>query len=76
MDSNCYIRVKPYRDQIDLFERSGEVVTDLTGLWDIIDDVYNQNAQKIDRSCTPCRVGFLKFIISELKRYEKDNNIT
>ena len=73
MTSEFYNKLQPFMDQIELFERSREVVTDLSGLWDITDKEYGV---KIDRNCNECRTGFLGLIISEIKDYEKNNPIT
>ena len=73
MTKEQYDKCKPYWGIVDLFARTGEYIGGADGLFDIIEQEFHSG--KIDRSCNECRAGFLRFIASELKRYEKDNNL-
>jgi hypothetical protein len=65
-----YNRCTPYTDIVRIFATQGEYIGGADGLFDIIEQEFNSG--KIDRSCNECRAGFLKFIYSEMQRYEKE----
>jgi len=68
MTAEQYEMCKPYAPIAALFFRSGEYVGGADGLFNIIEREFNSG--QIDRSCNDCRAGFLRFIHTEIARYE------
>ena len=73
MTTECYIKIQPYRAIIDLFEKTGEYIGGADYLFDNSKELIGGD---IDKSCNDCKVGYFRFLISEIKNYEKNNGST
>ena len=72
MTHKQYTDIQPYRSIIDLFERTGEYVGGGDYLFDKSEELFGG---AIDKGCNDCKVGYFRFLISQIKQYEKDNSI-
>jgi hypothetical protein len=62
-----YVFLNKYRDILELFYNSGQYVGGADGLFDYYE---KEHGQPIDRGCSGCVAGFLKFAYKELKELE------
>lgn len=73
MTTESYNKIQPYRSIIDLFERTGEYIGGADYLFDNSIELIGGS---IDKSCNDCKVGYFRFLINEIKNYEKNNGST